>query len=48
MSKEEKKKNQEAIEKIKNVCAKGESDPQLNLGRVTCYHYTIGTYLSSI
>ncbi len=22
-------------------CVKRESDPQLNLGRVTCYHYTI-------
>ena len=23
------------------VCVKGESNPQLNLGRVPCYHYTI-------
>ena len=23
------------------MCVKGESDPQLNLGRVPCYHYTI-------
>jgi hypothetical protein len=40
--------NQIEIAKQKNVkrnkiCAKGESDPQLNLGRVACYHYTIGT-----
>ena len=25
----------------KKVCVKGESNPQLNLGRVPCYHYTI-------
>ena len=25
----------------KTVCVKGESNPQLNLGRVPCYHYTI-------
>ena len=24
-----------------NQCVKGESNPQLNLGRVPCYHYTI-------
>ena len=23
------------------MCVKGESNPQLNLGRVPCYHYTI-------
>ena len=26
---------------LKRVCVKGESNPQLNLGRVPCYHYTI-------
>jgi hypothetical protein len=26
---------------LTKVCVKGESDPQLNLGRVPCYHYTI-------
>jgi hypothetical protein len=26
---------------LKNACVKGESNPQLNLGRVPCYHYTI-------
>ena len=25
----------------KMYCVKGESNPQLNLGRVSCYHYTI-------
>ena len=25
----------------KKDCVKGESNPQLNLGRVPCYHYTI-------
>jgi hypothetical protein len=25
----------------KKECVKGESNPQLNLGRVPCYHYTI-------
>ena len=27
------------------VCVKGESNPQLNLGRVPCYHYTIDAFL---
>ena len=26
-------------------CVKGESNPQFNLGRVTCYHYTIDALL---
>ena len=31
----------EVIFPSKKVCVKGESNPQLNLGRVPCYHYTI-------
>ena len=27
---------------MKKVCAVRESNPKLNLGRVTCYHYTNG------
>ena len=27
------------------MCVKGESNPQLNLGRVPCYHYTINAVL---
>ena len=29
------------IAQNKKGCVKGESNPQLNLGRVPCYHYTI-------
>lgn len=25
-------------------CVQGESNPQLNLGRVSCYHYTMNAY----
>ena len=28
-------------------CVKRESNPQLNLGRVTCYHYTINALVPS-
>ena len=30
----------------KKRCVKGESNPQLNLGRVPCYHYTIDALFS--
>ena len=28
--------------KVKSICAVRESNPKLNLGRVSCYHYTNG------
>jgi hypothetical protein len=34
--------------KDKKVCVKRESNPQLNLGRVTCYHYTINAQLHGL
>jgi hypothetical protein len=30
---------------VVTLCAKRESDPLLNLGRVACYHYTTGALI---
>ena len=37
--------NQVFYRRRKKVCVKGESNPQLNLGRVPCYHYTINAVI---
>jgi hypothetical protein len=37
----EKKRREKKRKEKKRKCIKRESNPQLNLGRVTCYHYTI-------
>jgi hypothetical protein len=37
-----KKTSEKSILKDKKICAVRESNPKLNLGRVSCYHYTNG------
>jgi hypothetical protein len=34
----------ETVHFIKKICAVRESNPKLNLGRVSCYHYTNGAW----
>ena len=32
---------------LRKMCVDRESNPKLNLGKVTCYHYTIDAYLDT-